>query len=97
MKNIKAHLLFILKKLFINLLKIFPINSTNPYFTRRLDRTKNGNSEGNMFSLKIVREKVTAFSMLSDSVNISKLINSRVIIVKTLFKYFIISLPLNRY
>ena len=69
--------------------KILLINSGKPYLISKLDKTKKGNKEGKILFLKILSEKMTDFKILSESVNTSKQIKSSIIIIRTLWIFFI--------
>ena len=90
-KNMNEHSPFILNKCVIIPLKILLINSGNPYLIRRFDKTKNGNKDGKILFLKMFKEKITDFKILSESFNISKHIKSSIIIIIKLWIFFIIS------
>lgn len=90
-KNINAVIPLILNSLFIMFLNMHPMNSGRPHLINKLDKTKNGNREGKILFLKMFKEKLTDFKILSDSVNISKPIKINIIIIVMLVIFFIIS------
>lgn len=91
MKKINAQTPLILKTRFITPLNKLPINSGNPHLIKIFDNTKKGNSEGKILFLKIFKEKLTEFKILSDSVKISNTKYPKINIITTLIHLRIIS------
>ena len=61
----------------------------------KADKTKNGNKEGKILFFQILKEKDMESIIVCEDDNISNIIKSKIVIIKTLKKIFFIKSPPN--
>ena len=82
-----------LKSLYIIGLNNSAANSINPKLINISDNTKKGNKDGKILFVHILKEKITVFKIVCDSVSISIPIKIKIIIDIILINIFFIKSP----